>query len=46
MTDSWFNEYMFRLVVSKKYVDEKTLKILEQEAIVLPPWDPMFLMDQ
>ncbi len=46
MTDEWFNEYMFRLVVNKKYVDEKTLKILEQEAVLLPPWDPMFLMDQ
>lgn len=46
MTDEWFDEYMFRLVVNKKYLDEKTLKILEQEAVILPPWDPMFMMDK
>ncbi len=42
MTDEWFDEYMFRLVIHKKYVDEKVLKILKQEPVVLPPWDPMF----
>ena len=45
-TDEWFNEYMFRIVVLKKFVDEKTLKILKQKPILLPPWDPMFLMDK
>ena len=45
-TDEWFNEYMFRIVVLKKFVDAKTLKILEQEATLLPPWDPMFQMDE
>lgn len=42
MTDEWFNEYMFRLVVDKKYVPVKIMELLEQEAIMLPPWDPMF----
>lgn len=42
MTDDWFNEYMFRVVINKKYVDPKIQKILEQKPIVLPPWDPMF----
>lgn len=42
MTDEWFSEYMFRLVVNKEYVDAKTIKILEQKPILLPPWDPMF----
>ena len=45
-TDEWFNEYMFRIVVLKKFVDEKTLKILKQDPILLPPWDPMFQMDK
>ena len=45
MTDEWFDEYMFRLVVHKKYVDDETLKILDQDAVVLPPWDPMFSPD-
>ena len=42
MTDEWFDEYMFRLVVNKKYIDAKTLEILDKKAILLPPWDPMF----
>lgn len=44
-TDEWFNEYMFRLVVNKKYIDAKTLKLTEQKSIMLPPWDPMFMQD-
>ena len=41
-TDEWFNEYMFRFVVNKKYLDEKVLEIYGQKAEMLPPWDPMF----
>ncbi len=43
MTDEWFDEYMFRLVVAKKYVPENILKILDSKAEMLPPWDPLFL---
>lgn len=46
MTDRWFDEYMFRLVINKKYVDALTLKILDQKPILLPPWDPMFAPEQ
>ena len=46
MTDQWFDEYMFRLVVNKKYLDSKTLEILEQEATLLPPWDPVFSLEE
>ncbi len=42
MTDEWFDNYMFRLVVEKKYVPADVLKLLEQKPIVLPSWDPMF----
>ncbi|MBN2746485.1 MAG: C1 family peptidase [Bacteroidales bacterium] len=42
MTDEWFDEYMFRLVVHKKYITKEVLDILKTEAIMLPPWDPMF----
>lgn len=42
MTDKWFDEYMFRLVVDKKYVPGDILKLLKQKPILLPPWDPMF----
>jgi bleomycin hydrolase len=46
MTDEWFDEYMFRLVIHKKYISDDVLKILEQKPILLPPWDPMFLNEQ
>ena len=46
MTDDWFNEYMFRLVVERKYVPEDVLKMLEQTPVQLPAWDPMFLNEE
>ena len=46
MTDDWFNEYMFRLVVEKKYVPEDVLKLLKEKPIQLPAWDPMFLPEE
>ena len=46
MTDEWFNEYMFRVVVERKYVPEDILKLLEQEPILLPAWDPMFAPEE
>ena len=42
MTDEWFNEYMFRLVVEKKYVPADVMAQLNQKPILLPAWDPMF----
>lgn len=42
MTDEWFNEYTFRLVVETKYVTPKALEVLKQKPIRLPAWDPMF----
>lgn len=46
MTDEWFNEYMFRLVVEKKYVPGDILKLLEGKPEMLPAWDPMFLPEE
>ncbi len=45
MSASWFREYMFRLVVNKKYVSEKILKASEQAPIMVMPEDPLFLPD-
>ena len=42
MTDEWFNEYMFRLVLETKYVPKKVLDIFKQKPVRLPAWDPMF----
>jgi len=46
MTDEWFNEYMFRLVVETKYVPEKVMKLFQQKPIRLPAWDPMFAEEE
>lgn len=46
MTDEWFNEYMFRLVVEKKYVPEQIKELFKQKPILLPSWDPMFQYEE
>ena len=46
MTDEWFDEYMFRLVVEKQYVPADLLELLDQEPVKLPAWDPMFLGEE
>ena len=46
MTDRWFDEYMFRLVVETKYVPERIRKMLDQEPVQLPAWDPMFAEEE
>lgn len=46
MTDEWFNEYMFRLVVEKQFVPSNILQLLNQKPIKLPAWDPMFAAEE
>lgn len=46
MTDQWFNEYMFRLVVDKKYITDKVKEVMKQTPIRLPAWDPMFAAEE
>lgn len=46
MTDEWFDNYMFRLVLEKKYVPADVLSLLGQKPILLPSWDPMFLPEE
>ena len=46
MTAEWFREYMFRLVVNKKYVSERLLKAFDTKPIMLMPEDPLFLPDE
>ena len=45
MTNRWFNEYMFRLVVDKKYVPATLQKEFEQKPFMLMPDDPLFSVD-
>lgn len=41
MSDDWFDEYTYQVVVNKKYLSKEELDMLEKEPIVLKPWDPM-----
>ena len=46
MSDRWFREYMFRLVVDKKYVSEEMLKLNEQKPVMVTPEDPLFVNEE
>ena len=42
ISDPWFDEYVYQIVVDKKYLTPEQLKTFEtEEATVLEPWDPM-----
>ena len=41
MSDDWFDEYMYQIVVDKKYLPEELVAEYETEPIMLEPWDPM-----
>jgi bleomycin hydrolase len=41
MYDEWFDEYVYKVIIRKKYLPKDVLDILKTEPIVLPPWDPM-----
>lgn len=41
MTDDWFNEYTYQVVVNKKYLSKEILDAYASETIKLEPWDPM-----
>ena len=41
LTDAWFDEYVYQVVVDKKYLTDEQRAALDQEPIELAPWDPM-----
>jgi len=41
MTNDWFKEFVFEIVVDKKFVPAEILKTHQMEPIILPAWDPM-----
>jgi len=41
-TDEWFDQYMFRFVIHRKYLSTKAIDALDQEPVLLPVWDYMF----
>ncbi len=41
MTDRWFDEFNYEVVVDRKYLAPAVLAILDSAPIDLPPWHPM-----
>ena len=41
MADRWFDEYMYEVVVEKRFVAPELLALLDTEPVHLHPWDPM-----
>ena len=41
MNDSWFDEYVFEVVVRASRLPEEVRAALETEHIMLPSWDPL-----
>jgi bleomycin hydrolase len=41
MTDSWFDEYNYEVVVYKDYITKDEFSLYQKDPVVLPPWDPM-----
>ena len=41
MSDNWFDEYNYEVVIDKKYLSKKILSIFDLKPKILEPWDPM-----
>ncbi|HIU46914.1 MAG TPA: C1 family peptidase [Candidatus Fimadaptatus faecigallinarum] len=41
MSDKWFDEFTYQVVVDEKYLTDEERAQFKQEPIVLEPWDPM-----
>ncbi|CAG0912949.1 unnamed protein product [Notodromas monacha] len=41
MTDAWFKEFVYEVVVDKKFLSPEVISALQKQRVVLPPWDPM-----
>lgn len=41
LTEPWFREFVFEVAVDKKYLTKEVLDVFEQDAKMLPAWDPM-----
>ena len=41
MSDRWFDEYNYQVVVHKKYLSAEQRAAYESKPVELDPWDPM-----
>ena len=40
-SDTWFDKYVYQVVINKKYLSQEQLEELKLEPIELKPWDPL-----
>ena len=38
--DSWFDEYVYAVIINKKYLPENVKKLFETKPLPLAPWHP------
>ena len=41
MYDDWFDNYVFSVIIHKRYLPKDVLALLETKPTVIPAWDPM-----
>lgn len=41
MSDEWFNEYVYEIIVPQKYLENEALENFQKPPVVLPYWHPM-----
>ena len=41
MSNDWFKEFNYEVVIDKKYLSEADLNSYQKDPVVLKPWDPM-----
>ena len=41
MSDEWFDQFTYQIVVNKKYLTKAQRELLKQKPVELEPWDPM-----
>ena len=41
MSDEWFGQFSYQILLDRKYLSKEQAEQLEQDPILLAPWDPM-----
>lgn len=44
MSNNWFKEYVYEIVVNKKYISQKISNVLVKKPVLLEPWEPLGLL--
>jgi bleomycin hydrolase len=41
MSQAWFEQYVYQVVVHKSLADPDLVAVLKREPVILPAWDPL-----